>query len=104
MFVTPESRNNKGQVRAKPIRDALNALLTRSGDDPLTDKPKTLAQKIAMDLMRDAVYGNKSVRTDARSEVIDRTDGKDARELAPLLMPVILELSCTVVLEAFTGC
>ena len=75
-FPKGESGNGKGQIRAKPVRDALYALLSRPGDDPLSDTPKTLAQKLAMDLMRDAVQGDKSVRFDARSEVIDRTDGK----------------------------
>jgi hypothetical protein len=75
-FKKGETGNPQGQIRAKPIRDALNALLSRPGDDLLNDKPATMAQKVALDLLHDAVYGDKSVRIDARSEVIDRTDGK----------------------------
>src|SRR5258708_1510249 len=75
-FSKGETGNSKGQVRAKPIRDALYALLSRPGDDPLNDMPKTMAQRIAMDLMRDATSSDADVRVDARSEVIDRTDGK----------------------------
>jgi hypothetical protein len=75
-YMKGESGNSKGQMRAKPVRDALYALLSRPGDDPLSDTPKTLAQRLAMDLMRDAVHGDKGVRFDARSEVINRTDGK----------------------------
>jgi hypothetical protein len=71
-----DTRNTKGQVRAKPIRDALYALLSRPAEDALTDKPTTMAQRIAMELMRDAISTDAKTRIDARSELIDRTDGK----------------------------
>lgn len=65
-------KNQNGQLRAKPVRDALVAILSRPGDDNLSDKPETIAQRLALSLVKDAVNGD----TDARSEVIDRTDGK----------------------------
>jgi hypothetical protein len=71
-----ETGNPKGQLRAKPVRDALTALLSRPGNDPLADEPKTLAQRLAMDLMVEAIHGKGSARAEARSEIIDRTDGK----------------------------
>lgn len=54
------------------MRDALDAILARSGEDPLSDMPKTIAQRLALSLINDALGGDK----DARAEVIDRTDGK----------------------------
>jgi hypothetical protein len=75
------NRNTKGQIRAKPIRDALDALLTRPADDPLNDAPKTLAQRIARELVRDATSPNDKVRIPARTELIDRTDGKSIQAL-----------------------
>jgi hypothetical protein len=71
-FQDPQNRNKRGQIRAKPIRDALDGLLSRDADDALLDKPKTMAQRIALSLLKDALDGDK----DARSELIDRTDGK----------------------------
>jgi hypothetical protein len=69
--------NNKGQIRRKPVRDALDAILARPGDDLLTDEPKTIAQKIAISLVKDAIGGDKK----AREELIDRTDGKAAQSI-----------------------
>ncbi len=71
-----ETGNSNGQVRAKPIRDALYALLSRDATDPLIDQPKTMAQRIAFSLVNDAFSDNDKVRLPARSELIDRTDGK----------------------------
>jgi hypothetical protein len=59
-------RNLKGQVRRKPVRDALDAILSRPADDPLNDKPATIAQKLAMMLVTEALAGD----TDARTEII----------------------------------
>ena len=43
----------------------------------LTIKPKTMAQRLAMSLLHDAVYSaDPDIRAEARSEIIDRTDGK----------------------------
>jgi hypothetical protein len=81
MAYKPGENGTRGQTRTKPVRDALVAILSRPGDDPLKDAPKTIAQRIAMDLVRDAIHGDKSVRADARSEVIDRTDGKAIQAL-----------------------
>lgn len=75
-FPKGESGNSKGQIRAKPVRDALYALLSREADDQLSDQPKTKAQKIALSLMQDAESADYKIRSEARSELIDRTDGK----------------------------
>jgi hypothetical protein len=71
-----ETGNIRGQIRRKPIRDALDALMSRTADDPLADKPKTIAQKIALELIKDASSSNEKIRLPARTELIDRTDGK----------------------------
>jgi hypothetical protein len=76
-----ESGNRKGQIRAKPIRDALDVLLTRGADDPMTDASKTKAQKIALSLLKDAENQDYKMRAEARSELIDRTDGKAIQSL-----------------------
>lgn len=75
-YAKGETGNSKGQVRAKPVRDALYALLSRDATDSLDDEPKTMAQKIAMGLLNDAFSDNEKVRLPARAELIDRTDGK----------------------------
>ena len=71
-----ETGNTKGQIRAKPIRDALYAILSRDDDDPLMDKPKTKAQRVALGLFNDSQSPNEKIRIPARAELIDRTDGK----------------------------
>jgi hypothetical protein len=70
-----------GQIRSKPVRDALCAILTRDSDDPLNDARKAIAQTIAMELVRDAMSTNEKIRLPARSELIDRTDGKAIQAL-----------------------
>jgi hypothetical protein len=69
--------NPKGQIRRKPVRDALDAILARPGDDALSDKPATIAQRTALSLVSDALKGDKK----AREELIDRTDGKAAQAI-----------------------
>jgi hypothetical protein len=71
-----DTRNKNGQIRRKPIRDALDAILARSPDDKLDDKPKTIAQEIALSLVREARIDKK-----AREELIDRTEGKPAQAI-----------------------
>jgi len=72
-----KDRNLKGQIRRKPVRDALDAILARPADDQLIDAPKTIAQELAINLVREARAGDKK----AREEVIDRTDGKAAQAI-----------------------
>jgi hypothetical protein len=72
-----KDRNLSGQVRRKPVRDALVAILARSADDQLTDKPKTIAQELALTLIIEARAGDRK----SREEVIDRTDGKAAQAI-----------------------
>jgi hypothetical protein len=76
-MIANEYRNKNGQVRRKPIRDALDAILARSPEDPLNDKPKTIAQEIALSLVREAREG----KVKAREELIDRTEGKPAQSI-----------------------
>jgi D-alanyl-D-alanine dipeptidase len=76
-----ETGNSQGQIRRKPIRDALDALMSRTADDPLADRPKTIAQKIAIELVKDASSPNDKIRLSARTELIDRTDGKAIQAL-----------------------
>ena len=72
-----KDRNLNGQIRRKPVRDALVAVLARSAEDQLTDKPQTIAQELALNLVREARAGDKK----SREEVIDRTDGKAAQSV-----------------------
>src|ERR1019366_7327877 len=72
-----KDRNLNGQVRRKPVRDALVAILARSPEDLLSDKPKTIAQELALSLITEARTGDKK----SREEVIDRTDGKAAQAI-----------------------
>jgi len=80
-FAKGETGNSRGQIRKKPVRDALDALLSRDPDDLLNDKPKTMAQRIALELLQDAISPNEKLRIPARSELIDRTDGKAIQAL-----------------------
>lgn len=73
--------NRQGTVRAKPVRDALCALLSRKANDPLDDEPKTLAQELALSLIRDATSEDVRIRMEARAEIIDRTEGKPKQAL-----------------------
>ncbi|MDE2099118.1 MAG: hypothetical protein KGL39_17825 [Patescibacteria group bacterium] len=68
---------SQGQLRKKPVRDALVAILQRDGNDSLDDKAQTIAQKLALQLVIDALAGNEKART----EVIDRVDGKPPQAL-----------------------
>jgi hypothetical protein len=72
-----KDRNLLGQIRRKPVRDALDAILSRDPADQLTDKPKTIAQEIALSIVREARAGDK----DMREKLIDRTEGKPAQAI-----------------------
>jgi hypothetical protein len=72
-----KDRNLNGQIRRKPVRDALVAILARPSDDQLSDKPQTIAQELALSLIREARTGDRK----SREEVIDRTDGKAAQSV-----------------------
>jgi hypothetical protein len=69
--------NPKGQIRRKPIRDAVDAILMRDPSDQLDDTPKTIAQEIALGLVRDARSG----KPGAREELMDRTEGRPAQSI-----------------------
>jgi hypothetical protein len=75
MAFAPGENGSQGQNLRKPVRTALMALMSRSSDDQLKDTPQNIAQKLAMHLLRDALKGNEKART----EVIDRVDGKPAQ-------------------------
>lgn len=66
-----------GTTKSKPISDALRILLTRKNDDPLTDKPTTKAQGIALVLIKKAEDGD----INAVREITDRVEGKAAQSL-----------------------
>lgn len=69
-----------GQKRKKPVRDALVGLLSRSPDDSLNDKPATIAQRLALDLVKEAI-GIGADAAKARTEIIDRLEGKAAQAI-----------------------
>lgn len=66
--------NPLGRGARKPITDAIRAVLSRNEDDPLNDKPKTKAHKIALELVRMAEFGDDKLP--AIREIIDRVEGK----------------------------
>ena len=72
--INPEGRNQK-----KPISEAIRVMLHRDAYDSLNDKPKTIAQVIALRLIKDAVAGENYLP--ACKEVLDRTEGKPAQSV-----------------------
>lgn len=77
MAFQPNQQNVNGQPRPKLIRDALVALISRPGSDKLDDEPKTIAQELAISLVKSARSGDAKALT----EVMDRTDGKPAQAI-----------------------
>lgn len=74
-----ESGNKQGLKARKPIRDALLSLLSRDPSLALDDVPKTIAQRLAMDMIKDAMEGVDRMK--ARAEVVDRTEGRPAQAI-----------------------
>lgn len=88
-------QNTDGQPRAKLIRDAINCLLSRPADDELNDVPKTVAQKIALKMVREAANGENFLK--AFEHVRDTAEGKPTQTLAgdsenPLLRAVTVKI------------
>lgn len=71
--------NPMGRGARKPVSDAIRALLARDENDKLNDKPKTIAHKIALRLIQDAVSGENYLP--ACKEVMDRVEGKPAQAI-----------------------
>lgn len=71
--------NPLGRGARKPVSDAIRALLARPAEDALTDKPKTIAQQIALNLVTQALGGENAFS--AAKEVIDRVEGKPAQAI-----------------------
>lgn len=70
--------NPKGRGARKPVTDCIRAVLSRDADDLLRDKPKTIAQKIALNLVKQAIDDN---NLPAVKELIDRVEGKPAQAI-----------------------
>lgn len=66
--------NPSGQNQKKPISEAIRAILSRPVGDALNDKPKTIAQQIALNLVKDALSGDNKLAS--AKEVMDRVEGK----------------------------
>lgn len=69
--------NIEGNKRTKPISDALKCLVNRNPEDLLKDKPKTIAQELALSLIKSARKGELK----AMIELTDRIEGKPKQAL-----------------------
>lgn len=69
--------NPSGAIKAKPISDAIKAILSRKSSDPLDDKTVTHVQEIALALVKKAKEGD----VNAIKELADRVEGKAAQSL-----------------------
>lgn len=90
--LNPEGKNSK-----KPISEAIKLILTRPAYDALNDKPKTIAQKIALNLVKAAMI--EETQFTASKEVMDRVEGKPAQavdvggqEDNPVFSKLVVEL------------
>lgn len=92
MAYAPGTNGSQGTIKGKPFRDAIVALIHRHPDDLLTDKPKTVAQEIVLQLVKSARKGDQKAIT----ELIDRVEGKPKQALIggddddkPLIPPAL---------------
>lgn len=72
-----ETGNAAGASSRKPISDALRGLLTRNPEEPIKDKPKTNAQKLAIIRLNAALKGDK----DAIRDVKEWVEGKASQAI-----------------------
>lgn len=79
-FEKGKCSNPKGINGRTPIKEALTILLSRPAGDLLNDKPKTIAQELAMNWIRDARLSNVD-NGEARKEVAERVEGKPAQAI-----------------------
>lgn len=78
MFQPGQSGNPSGKAKQKPISDALRSLLSRHASDTLDDSCITVAHRIALALVNNAVRGD----LQSSREIADRVEGKPETTIA----------------------